>query len=514
MDRKGWKGSITVFFSLTCILFLALICSTVESARVQGARAQTANITGMGTFSLLGEFEPGLLEKYGIFSLDVSYGSGSFELDHVEQHLREFLMCNADPRQGIALPWSFDPWNLELTDSKISGYALLTDEKGEPFYQQAVAYMKANLGSAAVSMLMESVRDAEKLETQQQEYEKRKRENDNEISGMEEQKQQRLEELESEAAASADSAARGEETTAVVPVEPPENPLQEIARLRKMSVLEIVTWDKKISEKEIRKNGLPSKGRLKKGNFSVEKKYSGLTADVLFREYLLEHFSKYADQEGDSGLDYQIEYLLGGKTSDKDNLKYVVTRLLLLREGMNYIYCVQDTQMNAQAGGLATALTGFLGIPLLTSATKHALLLAWAYGESLVDVRILLDGGKVPVAKDAESWALPLEKLAHITEILEQGAKGSGRGLEYRDYLRMLLHMGSRTNQKIRALDIIQMELQTEKETKNFRADHCMVAVRSTAKWHCRPVFLRLPQVIMGISAEDIGITQKSSMAY
>lgn len=66
MCREKEKGAITVFLSLTCILFLALICSVVESARVQGARAQTANITGMGNFSVLGEFEKALLDQYEI----------------------------------------------------------------------------------------------------------------------------------------------------------------------------------------------------------------------------------------------------------------------------------------------------------------------------------------------------------------------------------------------------------------------------------------------------------------
>ena len=66
MYRDGQKGSITVFLSLTCILFLALICTVIESARVQGAKAQTANILGMGNVSLLGEFEKELLERYEV----------------------------------------------------------------------------------------------------------------------------------------------------------------------------------------------------------------------------------------------------------------------------------------------------------------------------------------------------------------------------------------------------------------------------------------------------------------
>ena len=141
MDRHGQKGSITVFLSLTCILFLALICAAVESARVQGAKAQTANIAGMGTFSLLGEFEKGLLEKYEIFALDGTYGSGSFQIGKVKDRLDQFISWNADPKKEILSLFSFDPWNLELADSEIKEYALLTDEKGEPFYQQAVSYM-------------------------------------------------------------------------------------------------------------------------------------------------------------------------------------------------------------------------------------------------------------------------------------------------------------------------------------------------------------------------------------
>ena len=72
MDRRGQKGSITIFLSLVCILFLSLICAAAESARVQGAKAQSANITGMGNFSLLAEFDRKLLEKYNIFSLDAA----------------------------------------------------------------------------------------------------------------------------------------------------------------------------------------------------------------------------------------------------------------------------------------------------------------------------------------------------------------------------------------------------------------------------------------------------------
>ena len=509
MDRHGQKGSITVFLSLTCILFLALICAAVESARVQGAKAQTANIAGMGTFSLLGEFEKGLLEKYEIFALDGTYGSGSFQIGKVKDRLDQFISWNADPKKEILSLFSFDPWNLELADSEIKEYALLTDEKGEPFYQQAVSYMKANAGVIAIDKLLEYTKNTEEIEKRQQEYENSRKANDSQISSLEGEKQKKLDELESEAQAA------GETGTAVaIPEENVGNPLEEINKLRKKSILSIVTWDKKISEKNVNTGSFPSRRRNRKGNMKIKKEHSGLISDVLFREYLILHFPDYLSESGSNVLDYQLEYILGGKKSDEKNLKYVVNRLLLIREGMNYLYCIQTPAISGQAETLALTLTGFLGIPALTSATKHALLLAWAYGESLVDVRILLDGGKVPIFKDVTTWELSLENLGRITEILETGAKDKGKGLSYAEYLRVLLNMGSLTSQKMRALDMIQAQLSREKDTSGFKAENCIVAVRTTTRWNCRPVFFSLPGAVMGISGSSTSFTQESSIAY
>ncbi len=505
MNRQGLKGSITVFLSLACILFLSLICATVESARIQGARAQAANITGMGSFSLLGEFEKNLLEKYDIFSLDGTYGNGSFQIEKVNEQLQNYISYNVDPRKDIFSAGCFDPWRLELEDSSVSAYALLTDDRGEPFYQQAVAYMKANAVTLAAEKLLEYSKDTEEIQNWEKKYEESLRDSNNKMDQMEDAKQEKIETMESEAEAAG--------TAVAVPEEPKVNPLKEIAKLRKKSTLEIVTWDKEISSKEINVRNFPSKNIVRKGNMKIEKKYSGLLCDLIFREYLLAHFPDYADGADGSVLDYQVEYILGGQKSDKKNLKYVVNRLLLIREGMNYLYCIQTPEINQQTSALAISLTGFLGIPLLTEATNHALMLAWAYGESLIDVRILLDGGKVPIFKDGSTWSLSIENLGRITEILQQGALDRGRGLSYQEYLRVLLNLGSVKNQRMRALDMIQAQIQ-EMGNSAFKAENCITALRVGADFHCRPVFAGLPAAVFGIATEDVGIHQESSMSY
>ncbi|MDO4323001.1 MAG: DUF5702 domain-containing protein [Lachnospiraceae bacterium] len=460
----------------------------------------------MGNFSLFGEFENGLLEEYDIFSLDGSYGEGSFQIAKVNEHLQEYVSYNADPRKEVFSPWCFDPWHLELKDSEVSRYALLTDNKGEPFYQQAVAYMKANTAVNAVDKLLEYTKDTEKIQNWQKKYEDNQKSNDTKIEVLEDEKQKKIQSIESEAEENG--------TTVTIPEEPKNNPLKEIAKLRKKSTLSIVTWDKDVSEKKINTRNLPSGNRNRKGNLEIEKKYGGLVSDVLFREYLMMHFPNYIDQTSGETLDYQLEYILGGKATDQKNLKYVVNRLLLIREGMNYLYCLQDRELNSQAEGLAVTLTGFIGIPALTAATKHALLLGWAYGESLIDVRILLDGGKVPVLKGKSDWSLTIDNLGRITEILEEGAKDRGKGLTYQEYLRVLLNMGSVSSQKMRALDMVQAEMRAEQESSEFKAENCIVAIETNTIWNCKPVFLGLPGAVMGTSGGNTEILQKGSIAY
>ena len=85
-----------------------------------------------------------------------------------------------------------------------------------------------------------------------------------------------------------------------------------------------------------------------------------MAADALFREYLLMQFPNYC-KEAKEELKYQAEYLISGKPSDQKNLKYVVKRLLFLREGLNYQYCLQHQNLTGAAGEFALALTGMFG---------------------------------------------------------------------------------------------------------------------------------------------------------
>ena len=506
--RTTWHGSVTVFFSLTGVLVLGLLLAVTEAVRIQGAKAQTASLEGVANFSVLAEYEKNLLEEFEIFALDGTGGSGSFQIQKSEGRLRHYLKENTDPLSGEREAGLFDPWRLMLTDCEIQGYALLTDEQGEPFYQQAVAYMKATPQSLVDKIPQTDAGTIRELEVFGERYERSQAENGKQLDALEAEKKRQEEKQE---ASDSEDHPVNDDTPATIPV---KNPLTALGRLKRRGTLSLVTGGAPISTTTISTGALPSRKRLQNGSLELEKKHHGMAADALFREYLLLQFPNYCQEEKEE-LKYQAEYLIGGKPSDQKNLNYVVKRLLFLREGLNYRYCLQQPKLNGAAGELALALTGMFGMPALTEAMRHALLLGLAYGESLLDVRILLAGGKIPLFKDAASWRLSFETLGSLGSMLE-GVDGSGteEGLDYTGYLRILLQMCKRSDLKLRALDLIQYRLQKKDGSENFQAQNAIVAIQTRAEWSCRPVFYSLPQAVFGLGSGGTKIWQSGSIAY
>ena len=112
------------------------------------------------------------------------------------------------------------------------------------------------------------------------------------------------------------------------------------------------------------------------------------------------------------------------------------------------------------------------------------------------------------------SWSLSLENLGRLTELLQTGADKNSEGLSYSEYLRILLNMGNLSSQKMRALDLIQTDLQENGELPEFQAQNCVVAVKTSARWNCKEVFWRLPMAVMGFGSKTITISQEGSIGY
>lgn len=94
-----------------------------------------------------------------------------------------------------------------------------------------------------------------------------------------------------------------------------------------------------------------------------------------------------------------MEYILGGKNSDRENLKSVAAKLLLIRQGVNMAHLLADGGKRIQLETLSLAIASSFLVPPAAAVIEAALLVCWAFAESVLDVRELFAGGHVPLVK-------------------------------------------------------------------------------------------------------------------
>lgn len=478
------RGSITVFLALILSLVTALVCTGIESVRMAAARTQILNGTDIGLYSLFGQFDREMLKDYDLFLLDGSCGEGSLDLasvyDNFSSYMKPVLKQNSQ--------------KLSVVQGGFSAYRLLTDEGGEPFYNQVVQYMKETLGSQGVSLLLDKMKDR-KEKTEQAEQAGEQAENGDIIENYDaemEENNRKNEEALAEAEKNPEGGELEDEDNVTAPPQKVVNPISIIRRIRKMGILELVIpGNKGVYDGQVQAGSLLSRREKQKGMpmYEAEKTDTSYTSQILFQQYLMEKLGNYT-APGKGALKYQTEYILSGKTGDIENLKSVARRLLLIREGVNMVHLVSDGTKRAQAAGLAAAIASAFLIPPATGVIEAALLLCWAFGESILDVRELFDGGKVPLIKSAADWQLSLENLAELLNGLDSVRRGSEDGMSYEDYLQVLLLGVSREEKITRAMDMIELCVR-EKGRKNFRMDSCIVAaeVSVDVKANKRKVF-------------------------
>lgn len=158
-------------------------------------------------------------------------------------------------------------------------------------------------------------------------------------------------------------------------------------------------------------------------------------------------------------LDYEIEYLLFGNASDRENLSDAVHQLLAVRSGLNLIHILSDSGKREQARALAAVITGAGSITPLILVTTFFVMSVWALGEALMDVKGLLAGKKVVLLKTSEDWALDVENLLVLGRDGTLEAGGGERGLSYLSWLKILLFVEPAVRQEYRIMDVIQLNL-------------------------------------------------------
>ncbi|WP_461815691.1 DUF5702 domain-containing protein [Faecalimonas sp.] len=423
------KGELTAFLSILFLLFLSLTATIIESATVQVTKNKRRADVNRAIESVFAEYQKDLLKEYDIFALDGTYESNSFTEKKLVDRLKFY-----GAGKGTY---------------KIEKIQFLSDDFGRAFREQVIQYMRQKNGADYMEEFSGVTTKWVDQEKEKGKYE----EEGKEVTGS---LNQSLAEAEQE-----------------LPTE--DNPLELFSVIKEKGILSLVVpKELNISEKMISLKEVPSNRKLRKGRgtFKTQKVKSDTMAKLYFTSYLLEKFSAIDNPDEKKKLSYELEYVIGGKKSDKENLDIVVTKLVGMRFPVNYGFLLSDSVKKAEAETMAATLAGVIALPALIGVIKQAILFAWAFGESIMEVRALLSGEKVEVLKNKENWKLQLSSLLKLGKE-EINVKKSERGLSYREYLRMLLFLQKEKEVTMRGLDVIEMNMR-QKRGEFFRVDSCI----------------------------------------
>lgn len=217
-------------------------------------------------------------------------------------------------------------------------------------------------------------------------------------------------------------------------------------------------YGKSFSLPEIRMKSEEEMMKLGEQAESVLESFSQMGETILDRylidQYILTYMNS-ATKEGkkETFFGNEVEYILCGSNSDQENYQSVQIRLFLLRTGLNLIHIYNDPEKRALTLEAAAAISG----PFAAGPVQFLICISWASFEAKNDVKVLMDGGKIPLIKNSSQWASSLDALFGRTK--EAGGGGSGEGLNYEGYLGIFLAVQGEDEKLLRIMDLIQINM-------------------------------------------------------
>ena len=464
------KAYLTVYLSLSLGIILSLILSLTEAARVNAIRMQIECVTDIACNSVLAEYHRQLLEQYELFYVDTGYGTANPAYANTEAHLRSYMEHNFSLQDVFTLHNYRDVLNLSTEDVSLLSAAIATDEQGMGLKRQAVLYMKDKVGLSFAEDIMKNLQTVTEYEQESAAIQQERQDVEDQLNEMIKKKEESLPPekkiIETD---------KGPQEIEVKPKITRDNPADVVNATRGFSILNLVVSDaNKLSYQKITPSNYVTGRQLHTGSGRQEgMEYPGsLLENIVFHEYILEKCSSYTEVLDKSLLKYQTEYIICGKDSDQKNLEAIMNRLLLLREVANVLYLMSDSAKMAEIKALSTTLTLIFMVPEAEALVRYSILFAWAYVESIRDVRVLFNHGRVPLMKTAGTWGTGLLKMTQFREKHEDG--NTGEGLLYEDYLRVFLCLTDEDTVTMRLMDIMEMDIRQTAGNENFRMDACM----------------------------------------
>ena len=151
-----------------------------------------------------------------------------------------------------------------------------------------------------------------------------------------------------------------------------QNPIDIVLGMRTMGILTLAIPDPaNLSAYTLGEEQLVSRRTLQQGMGMLPRDEDGTFDRLLMLEFLAETFPCYTSQSQEEGLKYQVEYAIGRKNSDRENLKTVLDRLMMIRGASNFLYLMTSSVRGAEADQMAWIISLALLMPQIQPLVFH-----------------------------------------------------------------------------------------------------------------------------------------------
>ncbi len=440
---------MTVYLALIIGIMLSLILAVIEGARISTIRMHIECCADMALDSALAQYHREMLEQYELFFIDTSYGTPDPSFHRTEEQIMSYMEKNLRPQEEFSIPLARDLTGLSADGVQLLRAGVASDDRGTVLKYHIVEYMKDISGISLAESILSGGHQLESWQGQDMEAEW-----DNAEAAMKEEilYRKRL---------------TDEEWDGQIP----ETPSDAVRPTRSEGILGVATQGMSLSSASISGASRPSVRNLNCGTGLTEPALpaDSTVDDGLLYAYILDKCGYLGKEKENSALAYEVEYILQQETSDRANLEKTARELLLIREAANIAFLL-GSGLRSEAAEAASLIASLLLMPEIEPAVELVILFSWAYAESVKDIRILFQGGKVPLIKSDASWNTPFSQLLTYRSHLNS-YRASESGWSYREYLGALLFCHGAGHAITGLMDVMENDIRRTEGNAAFRID-------------------------------------------
>ena len=455
-------AQLTVMAAMVLMVVISLITTCIKSSLQSGYYTVVKQSCWLSEESVFASYNNQLLKDFNIFALNKS--------DILNNKLCSYINENIS---------SYSP-NISLSDCAFNTFSYMTDNDGYGVEEQIVKAMEYGMYSGVFDKESKYIRCGENISEAQAYSEQFNGDNANlkkELADMLEQ---------------SDDGDMQYEDRQKEQINTSLNAVWQLYEYLKSGICETVT-EGRISNKYIEIQELADeyiKSRdisfinkdVIKRSIEASGNEDTLKKNVLSTEYVAKHFICYTDTSpGDNDragssalLDYEMEYIIGGEHNDRENVYKVINQLSVIREVVNLSYLISSQDKMSEAYMLAAALVGVTGCDLAVRLVQYIIVSIWAYAESIVELRKLLEGETIALIKNRDNWILQLSSLVDeklnlqslinnitsyeaVNNKVEENSRDNSIG--YKEYLKLLIMFMNKSDRNYRIAALMELRM-------------------------------------------------------